>query len=166
MATDIIVLARRRREELVAELARIDAFLEVAAELSRNEGDSPVRGAPRLRPAIAQRGVGADTVAAGLAIVRMHGPLTTRSLLPLIKERGIPVGGKSDIATLSARLSSTGKGVLEIFEGKWHAVQPNEAPGSETPPEREESADETVRGQSADSLFHQTKEGRYAATLA
>jgi hypothetical protein len=84
----------------------------------------------------------------------------------MIKDLGIQIGGKSEIATLSARLSSGGKGVVELIDGKWRAAVPDEAPGPETVSEREESADSSLTGKSADSLFNQTKGGTYAAALA
>jgi hypothetical protein len=165
---DVVTKAKQRREQLVAELARLDTFLAVHAELAEDEGPSlrRERTASTSRHTAKRGGVGADTVAAALAIVRNRGPQITRDLLPMIKARGIQIGGKSEIATLSARLSSSGKGVIEILDGKWREAVPHKASEPETAPEREESADQSVRGTSADSLFHQTKEGRYAAALA
>ncbi len=166
---DIIMRARTRREQLVAELARLDTFLEMAAELARDGVDTELteRATPRPRQT-APRGVGADTVAAALDIVRQHGPQATRALLPLIAARGIPIGGKSEIATLSARLSTTGKGVIWMFEGKWREVRLiRRAPMPEGLDEREESADPSLTEEFAHSLFHnQTKEDRNAAALA
>ncbi len=166
MAVDLIMRARHRREQLAAELARLDAFLEMAAELAGDELDPQPVGRTMSRRQPAARGVSADTVLAALEIVQGHGPQATRDLLPLIVARGIPVGGKSEIATLSARLSTTGKGMIRMSEGKWHEVKEHVAPGPETVSEREESADHLGEVESADSLFHQTKEGRYAAALA
>jgi hypothetical protein len=164
---DIVMKAKQRREHLVAELARLDAFLAMAAELAEDEGQPPrlERAISVPRPA-AKRGIGAETVAASLGIVRDSGPQLTRDLLPRIKALGIQIGGKSEIATLSARLSSSGKGIVQMIGGKWREAVPNEAPEPETAPEKEESADHTVEGRSADSLFNQTKEGRYAGALA
>lgn len=34
-------------------------------------------------------------------------PLETRDLVPLVKEQGVEIGGKDDVATLSARLSNS-----------------------------------------------------------
>jgi hypothetical protein len=165
---DIVMKAKQRREHLVAELARLDAFLAMAAELAGDESQSPgSERATRAPRHAAKRGIGAETVAAALAIVRDRGPQLTRDLLPTIKALGIQIGGKSEIATLSARLSSGGKGVVEMSNGKWREAVPNKAPGSETASEREESAGPSLTGRSADSLFrHQTKEDRYAAALA
>lgn len=161
------MLAKRRREELLSELARLDAFLELAAELARSGSDSlTAQNTPRARSTAAARGVGADTVAASLEIVRVQGSQATRDLLPMIKARGIPVGGKSEIATLSARLSSTGKNVIEMHEGKWREVPQHTTSEPVTALESEESADQSLAGESADSLFHHTREGRYAPALA
>ena len=54
MAVDIIMKAKRRREQLVTELARIDAFLALAAELAREEGDWRKPSAPTPRRATPQ----------------------------------------------------------------------------------------------------------------
>jgi hypothetical protein len=165
MAIDIIMRAKKRRERLVEEINRLDAFLAMAAELAAVEDDHPDRSQTSPRQA-ARRGAGADTVVAALNIIRDLGPQHTRDLLPLIIARGIIVGGKSPIATLSARLSSSGKGIIEMVRGRWQAVEGNKSLVLGTAPEREESADHTVEGRSADSLNNQTKEDRYAAALA
>ena len=164
---DVVTKAKQRREHLVAELARLDAFLAMAAELAADEDQPPRLGRAIgvTRPA-AKRGIGAETVAAALGIVRDSGPQLTRDLLPMIKALGIQIGGKSEIATLSARLSSSGKGVVEMIDGKWREAVPDEAPGPETVSEREELADPSLTGKSANSLFNQTKGGTYAAALA
>src|SRR5690242_8845432 len=157
MADDIIMRARQRRERLLAEVARIDDFLAMAAELER-EDNQPKTSASKPRQS-ARRGVGIETVEAAAEILRDRGPLSTRDLVPMIEARGIEIGGKSNIATLSARLSG-GKGVIELIAGKWRLVENGEMSGEGTDPEQDESADDTVRGRSADSLFNQTKEDR------
>jgi hypothetical protein len=164
MADEIIMRARQKRERLLAEVARIDNFLAVAEELAREDGQKDrAQTAPRQA---ARRGAGADTVAAALRFILDIGPQPTRDLLPLIIASGIEVGGKSPIATLSARLSSSGKGIIEMVSGRWQAVARNEAPEPATVPEREESEDFPVKDLSADSLFNQTKGDTYAAALA
>lgn len=169
MAVDIVMRAIQRREQIMAELARLDTFLAMAAELARDGTDLALADNPnRARRQTARRGsgVGIKTVAAALEIVQENGPQPTRDLVPLIEARGIEVGGKSKIATLSARLSTTGKGMIRMFEGKWHEAKQHVTPGPETAFEREELADAPVKDEFADLLFHQTKEGRYAAALA
>jgi hypothetical protein len=141
MAVDLIMKAKERRERLVAELERLDTFLAMAADLARDD-DQPRQAerVPRSSRQPARRGAGADTVTAAIAILRERGhPLPTRELLPLIVQHGIEVGGKSPIATLSARLSGA-KGVLQMSAGRWNLIEHSEALGSETSPEREESA--------------------------
>jgi hypothetical protein len=167
VAVDIILRAKERRARLVAELARLDAFLAMAEDLARDEDlsrqtDRTAKGSRQM----ARRGAGADTVAAAVEILRDCGhPLPTRELLPMIVNRGIEVGGKSPIATLSARLSGA-KGVLQMSAGRWSLIEHSEALGPEASPEREESAHPLSTERSADSLFHQTKGGTYAAALA
>ena len=140
----------------------------MAAELAGDERQLPrlERAAGPARPAAKRGGIGAETVAVAVGIVRDRGPQLTRDLLPMIKALGIQIGGKSEIATLSARLSSSGKGVVEMIDGKWREAVPDEAHGSETAPETEESADQPTKDKSANSLFHQTKGGTHAAALA
>lgn len=166
MADEILMRARQKRERLLAEVARIDNFLAVAEELAREDGQKDRAQAQTAPRQAARRGAGADTVAAALRFILDIGPQPTRDLLPLIIANGIEVGGKSPIATLSARLSSGGKGIIEMVSGRWQAVARNEAPEPATVSEREESADSPVKDLSADSLFNQTKEDRYAAALA
>jgi hypothetical protein len=165
---DVVTKAKQRREQLVAELARLDTYLAVHAELTEDEDRAarPERTASSVRAAAKRGGIGAETVDAALGIVRNRGPQLTRDLLPMIKALGIQIGGKSEIATLSARLSSSGKGVVEMVDGKWREAVRDTAPEPETVPEREEPADPSLTGESADSLFHQTKGGAYAAALA
>jgi hypothetical protein len=166
MAMDIIIKAKERRDRLAAEIARLDIFLAMAAELSGDEGHTPrAERTVRATRRGASRGIGAETVAAAIGIVRDRGPQPTRDLLPMIKALGINVGGKSEIATLSARLSTSGKGTIEMAAGRWREAEQDKAPGPGLAPEREESADPSVEGRSADSLFNQAKEGRYAAAL-
>ena len=163
---DLITKAKQRRERLVAELARLDDFLAMAAELMGEPATMPTsKRAPRQIVKV-RSGVGAETVAAAVEVLRDGGvPLSSRDLLPKVEARGVEVGGKQPIATLSARLAG-GKDVLQMIEGKWHLV---EASGSNSGPEsasaEEESADQPVAERPADSLNHQTKEGRYAAAL-
>jgi hypothetical protein len=169
MAVDLILRARERRERLVAELARIDAFLAMASELENEWSEQP-KGSRRVgigaRDGTKRGGLGADTVAAALQILRDHGhPLPTRDLVPLVIARGIEIGGKSQVATLSARLNAAKGITLDLISGKWCLINTEEV-RSASGSEKDESADPSLAGKSADSLFHhQAKEDRYAATL-
>src|SRR6185312_15389269 len=117
---DLVTKARERRVELVAELARIDRFLESADEMARELGLAPAAApAPQTRK-LARRGTGAETLNAVAAIIEAQGPMSTRDLVPLVLERGIEIGGKDAIATLSARISK--KGVVELDGGKWRLM--------------------------------------------
>ena len=125
---DIVLKAKQKREALRAELARIENFLALAYELEQGltqdvEGKKDDTDLPqpvarvRARPKRGKRGVGADTVSAAVEIISERGPLGTRELLPFVLARGIEVGGRDAVATLSARLSN--KDDLVMHHGKW-----------------------------------------------
>lgn len=125
----IIQKAIEQRDWHKTQIARLEAFLATYFELS-GEGaalvdartDAEKVEAPRARIVSRPRGgVGGDTLDAAAELIRGHGPLSTRDLLPLIQAKGIKVGGKNQIATLSARLSN--KGVLEVHHGKWRFIE-------------------------------------------
>lgn len=175
---DLIALAEERRDWHKAELARIEAFLATAFELKRDltsnpivkdartdaeKADAPKRQRQSNRPL---GGIGAETLEAAEAIVRERGPQSTRDLLPLVRAKGIEVGGDDTdraIAILSARLS--GKGDLMIYAGKWHFED-------QLPPlirqrlAQKEASDNPGKDQSDASLFHSNEGGSHGTALA
>jgi hypothetical protein len=167
---DLIQRAQAKREQLRTELARIEAFLATAFELEQDlarekpadrRSDAKKADAPVRRAATTPRsGVGKDTLDAAAEIVREYGSMSTRDLLPYICAKGIDVGGKDPVATLSARLS--GKGVLEVYHGKWRFIEGAEGSGNAG---NEEATDNPTKDQSAASLFTQAKENEHAAAL-
>ena len=72
-------------------------------------------------------------------------PIETRDLLPLIRERGVEVGGKDPVATLSARLSNSSEFVVRRGVGWWFSDQ--SFPGEEF----EEAESYTVEGDTSAS---------------
>ncbi len=169
---DILEQAKAKREGLQRELARIEAFLATAYELQHEfdkgataapeqsdkaKADAPVRARTPSTP-----GSGSATLKAVAEILRNRGtPLSTRELLPLVRAKGIDVGGKDALATLSARLSQ--KGVVAVNGGKWWFI--NAASGAEA--SGEEAADTPAKEISAASLFQPNQgERRDAAALA
>lgn len=168
---DIIKQAQAKREALHRELARIETFLATAFELQQEFGsarpatimsdaakaDAPVR---RMAPA----GSGSATLKAVVDILREKDmPLSTRELLPLVRAKGIEVGGKDAFATLSARISQ--KGVIAVTGGKWWFIEDNRASDAEA--SGEEAADTPAKEISAASLFQSNQgERRDAAALA
>ncbi|MGI3170169.1 hypothetical protein ACRARG_13540 [Pseudooceanicola sp. C21-150M6] len=72
-------------------------------------------------------------------------PVETRDLLPLIQERGIEVGGKDPIATLSARLSNSEEFKVRRGVGWWFSDRP--FPGEDF----EEAEDDTLEGDTSAS---------------
>lgn len=149
---DIIAQAVHKREQLLAELRRLDQFLAVAYELqggdrgpkslhseaynaamlssvaapsyhAGNALPTATREAHRRAPS----GVGAETARVAAKIIREASrPIATRDLLPLVEAHGIEIGGKDPVATLSARLGNDAKrddGNLRLRAGKWHLLE-------------------------------------------
>jgi len=151
---DLISRAQAKREWHLAQAAKLETFLATYYDLEQElksrsatetqtdaeKADAPKRQRQATRPVA---GIGADTINAAEAIVLEHGPISTRDMLPLILARGIEVGGKDPVATLSARLS--GRGDLVVHGGKWHFK--NDLPW------KKEEADNPAKDTSASSLF-------------
>jgi len=162
-AMDIILKAQERREQLKAELARLETFLATAYELEQELSGKPASlktatpaekaDAPARRRVMARSGTGAETVRAVVEILADRGqPMATRELLPLVLARGIEVGGKDAVATLSARISK--KGAVELVNGKWWLIQSDTESSSATADDNEEAADIPAKETSAASFFH------------
>ena len=166
---DIIAAAQAKRDFHKAAIERLEAFLATAYEIDQElRADAPKVGAmsdaqkadaPRARVQ-APAGAGSETVKAVVAIITDRGPLPTRDLLPLVRAKGIEVGGLQPIATLSARIS--GKGKVEVRNGKWHLIENSDAQA----PDSEEATDQTAKEESAASLFNHNKGANDAAALA
>jgi hypothetical protein len=157
---DLIQRAHEKREQLRAELSRIEAFLATAHDLQQEFSrpgtrDTRSDAAKADAPAAAGRkrgGVGAETLDAAVAIIRERGePMSTRELLPLILAKGVPVGGNDPIATLSARISN--KGVLHLTRGKWWPTVDDFENLDAQASGKEEATDLPTKDQSAASLF-------------
>lgn len=92
-----------------AEVLRLEAFIDVYHEL----GGQPAQYSPRARNVMrvkqvtsATTGALADSAAAAVEYIKTIGrPVPTRDLIGVLESQGISVGGKDEIATLSARLS-------------------------------------------------------------
>lgn len=152
---DLILRAQDKRDKLRADLARIEAFLATAYELEQDlKAEPSAQGSlltdtqkadlPKKRADRPRSGIGAETIAAAEDIVEDRGPMSSRNLLPLILAKGIEVGGKDPVATLSARISQRGR--LETYNGKWRfKVSGPEGSG------KEEAADNPATDQSTAS---------------
>jgi hypothetical protein len=171
---DLIARAQQKRDWHKAELARIEAFLATAFELESeldkspipqrdhrsdaDKADAPKRKRQASRPL---SGIGAQTIDAAEALIRERGPMTTREMLPLIRAKGIEVGGNDAVATLSARISH--KGDLVTYHGKWFFK--DEVP-SVNGSGQKEAADNPAKDTSAASLFQSNQGGRDGPALA
>lgn len=170
---NILLQAQAKREALQRELARIEAFLATAYELQQEFGrpvphgvsDSVKADAPIKRQQSAATGSGSETLKAVIDILRSRGePMATRDLLPLVQAKGIEVGGKSPLATLSARISS--KGPIAVKDGKWWFVS-EDTGSSDVKASEGEAAEISRTEQSAASLSNSNEgERRDAAALA
>ena len=171
---DIIQRAQEKREWHLSMAAKLEAFLATAFDLKleleedmpaetktdAEKADLPKKAkAPATRP---MSGIGADTINAAEELVRQHGPMSTRDMLPMIRARGIPVAGNEAVATLSARLS--GRGELVTYAGKWHFK--DKLPPMERLASQKEATDTPTKDASAASLFVDREGGEsYAPTL-
>lgn len=169
---NIIQQAQAKREALQRDLARIEAFLATAYELQQELGqpvrhnpasDSAKADAPAKRKVSAPTGSGSETVRAVVDILRERGrPLSTRELLPLVQAKGIEVGGKSPLATLSARISQKGK--VEVINGLWWFIdEPRDSGGVASD---EKAAGSPTKETPTASLFHSNESDPDGTALA
>lgn len=167
---DLIHRAQEKRDWHRAELSRLEAFLATAFELEQDFRSQPPVAAdartdaqkadlPVARVSRQRGGVGADTLMAAKSIIRERGPMSTRDLLPLVRAKGIEVGGNDAVATLSARISN--KGPLVTYNGKWQFKEVSEPNGSG----QKETAENPATDQSAVSLFNPNHGAADAAAL-
>lgn len=168
---DLIAQALAKRENLKAELTKIEQFLAVAYEL---QGGSPAQSssaalsveqkidAPlKAKISRARSGIGEETAKIAKAILTEAGrPLSTRDLLPLVEAHNIEIGGKDKVATLSARLSNFVKkgGQIQLVGGKWYLSQ------SVSDADNEETADTPSKEEPAASFFSNQEGGEPIGT--
>lgn len=107
---EILTRARRLREALLDAALVVDRLISISTPHgSKNHPSIDYASPPH-------GGVVAATEEIAVHVIEAVGrPLTTRALLPLV-EAEIPVGGKSPLSTLSARLSSA-KRLFRVPEG-------------------------------------------------
>lgn len=165
--------ARERRDWHLAQAAKYDTYLQISQDLEAElSGKAPAEerpalereaAPPRKRQATRPReGIGADTINAAELIVRDKGPMSTRDLLPLVRDMGIEVGGNDPVATLSARISN--KGDLVTYNGKWHFK--DELPAAAfSGAGRNEAADNLTKDQSAASSVFSNQGGPHGTAL-
>lgn len=111
--------AKARRQELLDEVEKLDVMIDLASMLAGQT-------ARDTKPVLQKRSsAGTPTREAVTAILRERGkPCETRELLPMIRARGVEVGGKDPIATLSARLSNAPEFQVHRGIGWWFANEP------------------------------------------
>lgn len=174
---DLIARAQEKRDWHLAQAKKLETFLATYYDLEHElkakppadlktdaeKVEAPKRQRQATRP---QAGIGLETINAAEAIVREHGPMSTRDMLPLVLARGIDVGGRDPVATLSARIS--GRGDLIAYSGKWFFEEdlPSHIREERLHQSRKEAADSPAKEQSAASLFHSNQGGRDGPALA
>lgn len=147
MATDSVLQnAIRRREAALAEARRWDDFVQAYEELRReaptkNVGVSETKtrrlvadaqGVPQVVPGT---GTMSDTENMAADVIRAHGRhVPTRLMMEELGKRGLLVGGKDPLSTLSARLSRA-PSLVNVRALGWtlRSLPQTEAPGSRSP---------------------------------
>ena len=81
--------------------------------------------------------------------------MTSRELLPIVLAKGISVGGKSQLGTLSARISQ--KGVVESKDNKWWFIDGSEP--ATAPTLEDQAVDTLTQDQPAVSTFAANTKG-------
>lgn len=124
--SDVVRDAKERLAQIEAEREHLLGVVRHAEALT---GMSPRGETGGRRQASAQAARSAPAMSptreAVLAILKERGaPIETRDLLPLVRERGVQVGGKDPIATLSARLSNSDEFKTRRGVGWWFSGQP------------------------------------------
>ncbi|WP_417619392.1 hypothetical protein [Parasphingorhabdus sp.] len=152
---DIIAKAEAQREALKQEIDKLDNFLAIARELMGTSAPQTQTDVEPLRADVSHQirkravrkppksGVIYETAQVAQQYMKEHGDgMKTRELLPIVRNKGIDVGGENHVATLSARLSTSMMFVLN--KGRWYLQREAE----------EETADNPTKDTSADSLFN------------
>lgn len=120
-----IAQAEDRLAEIENERVRLLAIVEnMRALVNRSDDDGETLVAPshralrentfkfhersvRVRKPRSSSVMDATREAVSKILTEYGEPLETRDLVPLVKEQGVEIGGKDDVATLSARLSNS-----------------------------------------------------------
>lgn len=153
----------QERNHLLAILENAQALTSVAhVPVIRHSSDS-VTQVIRLRRRTPATGSVMDTTRAAVAkILESYGePLETRDLVPLVKDEGVAIGGKDDVATLSARLSNSGE-QFKLYRGVGWWFADRALPGASKDIEEAEGQSSTAKP----SASHQETEGGESNTAA
>jgi hypothetical protein len=120
----IVREATARKRELLDEINKLDALISSAAALAQ-PGAAASAGSSARAAASTGGSVISPTRDAVRSILRERGePLQTRELVPLVRAKGIEVGGKDAVATLSARLSNSSEFKVHRGIGWWFNDEP------------------------------------------
>ena len=107
-----------------SEVSRWEGFLQAYYELKG--GDNVIARAshvPRLKAARSSGALSESAEAAAAYIQKVGRPVSTRDLVEVLTTQGVSVGGKDEIATLSARLSRSD--LLRNIRGQgWALAEP------------------------------------------
>ena len=151
----ILADAESRHRVVVSELAQLEKLIASAKELSKMA--HPAQTAADTRRPKRATTSNLTRIITREILTKRGTPMKTVELLPLLRDRGVEVGGKDPIATLSARLSNTDEFESNRKEGWWFAGVPR--PSGDTIFEETEgrscqaapSASNATKGDSSDA---------------
>jgi len=107
-------------------LMRAEALADVIKSAKRLQGLGEIaRATPSRKYQKTSRGrINPTREAVAKILEENGGPLQTRDLLPRLRARGVEVGGKDPVATLSARLSNSDDFRIDRAVGWWFSNKP------------------------------------------
>jgi hypothetical protein len=119
MSNPILANAIARRDAAAVEVRRWDDFIRMYGELTGSSPKMQSAAPHRTARPTASGGALATTAEAAIAVISEAGrPLPTPELRVALEARGIEIGGKDPLATLSARLSRASE-IVNIRQKGW-----------------------------------------------
>lgn len=154
---DRLTVLDEERAQLLRGIEAVDALAKIGPPVRSASDRKNERAA---RPSLAMQ----PTRNAVQAILEEAGrPIETRALVPLVKQRGIEIGGKDEIATLSARLSSSPMFTVRRGIGWWFEGRPIPGDRQNTSSSEEAEGGTLLRAPSAPSQIEEGGEWHHAS---
>lgn len=116
--------AEAEEASLLLRLEHVRAIKASAAALAGAAPKAAAEPVLHVKPRRTSSVMNPTRVAVAELLEEAGGPLETRDLLPKVRERGIDVGGKDPVATLSARLSNSDQFKNRRGVGWWFSDRP------------------------------------------
>jgi len=106
VASNPVIVAQRRKKALLAELEKINKFLEAAAEFSESAATKKAGGGGSSGPRVSAGPKPAEVVSAVEKILSSaEKPMTRGELLNELKALGLEIGGSNPANTLGTTIS-------------------------------------------------------------